>query len=228
MSICVIIPALNEEQAIGGVVRGILPFVDRVIVVDNASQDATAKVAEEAGAQTVFEPRLGYGRTCLAGIAAAADAEILVFMDGDGADDPSDIDAILAPIKSDKADFVVGSRIKGECEKGALTLPQEFGNTLACFLMRVFWKSPFTDLGPFRAIRASTLQSLKMEAPTYGWTVEMQARALKQNVRCAETPVAYRKRIGVSKISGTVKGVVLAGVYILGVIGREAITPASK
>lgn len=228
MTVCVVIPALNEEQAIGGVVRGILPYVDRVIVVDNASTDATAQIAQDSGAEIVHEPKLGYGRSCLAGIAAAHGSEIIVFMDGDGADDPVDIDAILAPIKSDQADFVVGSRINGHSEDGALTLPQKFGNSLACFLMRTFWKSPFTDLGPFRAIRAASLDSLKMEAPTYGWTVEMQTRALKQKIRCAETPVSYRKRIGVSKISGTVKGVFLAGVYILGVIGREAVTPANK
>ena len=226
MSVCVVIPALNEELAIGGVVRGILPHVDRVIVVDNASSDATAEEASKAGAETTYEPKLGYGRSCLAGIALAGDAEILVFMDGDGADDPSDIDALLAPIYANDADFVVGSRLSGSYEEGALTLPQRFGNWLACFLMRVFWKSPFTDLGPFRAIRAETLQQLDMVAPTYGWTVEMQARAVKQKIRCAEVPVSYRRRIGISKISGTVKGVILAGAYILGVIGREALTPA--
>ena len=144
-------------------------------------------------------------------------------MDGDGADDPMDMSAIIAPILNNEADFVVGSRRIGDVEPGALTIPQRFGNALACFLMKVLWNGSFTDLGPFRAIRADALSALSMSALTYGWTVEMQVRALKKGLVCAETPVRYRQRVGVSKISGTVKGVTLAGIHILGVIAREAI-----
>ena len=221
----IIIPALNEQAAIGGVVRSVRGKADRVIVVDNGSTDATAARANEAGAEVVYVARPGYGRACLAGVAAAAEADLLIFMDGDGADDPEDLAALIAPIVDGQADFVVGSRLLGCTEKGALTLPQRFGNRLATQLMRLFWNGQFTDLGPFRAIRRSAYLSLHMQAPTYGWTVEMQVRALKQGLRYTEVPVAYRRRIGVSKISGTFKGVILAGWYILGTIFKEALRP---
>ena len=224
MSICIIIPALNEEAAIGSVVRSVRDQIDRVIVVDNGSTDATAAEAAAAGADVVHQAKKGYGRSCLTGITAAGDAEILVFMDGDGADDPADLHKILAPIIAGEADFVVGSRLTGARERGALTLPQQFGNALACFLMRRLWASAFTDLGPFRAIKRQTLDALDVTAETYGWTVEMQARAVKRGVRYREIPVSYRKRAGVSKISGTVRGVILAGAHILGVIAREAVS----
>ncbi len=234
--IVVIIPALNEELAIGDVVRSVVDDVARVIVVDNGSTDDTALIAAEAGAFVVHEPKAGYGRSCLAGIAAVQEvepqADILVFLDGDGADNPDDLPRIAAPILRDEADFVIGSRLSPKrahdnrqaslVEQGALTPPQRFGNHLAAFLMRLFWGSAFTDLGPFRAIRTQALRSLDLSAKTFGWTVEMQVRALKAGLRCAETPVFYRRRIGVSKISGTVKGVLLAGGHILGVIAREA------
>lgn len=168
--------------------------------------------------------KAGYGRACLAGIRLAGDADIIVFMDGDGADDPADFERILEPIISARADFVIGSRITGEVEAGALTLPQQFGNRLACFLMRLIWRGKFTDLGPFRAIRRGALEGLDMSAKTYGWTVEMQVRALKAELRCEEVSVGYRQRVGISKISGTIKGVVLAGGHILGVIARETFT----
>ncbi|MEL7109737.1 MAG: glycosyltransferase family 2 protein [Pseudomonadota bacterium] len=223
MRSAIIIPALNEEAAIAGVVRSVVAQTDRVIVVDNGSTDRTAERAAEAGAEVIHVARPGYGRACLAGVAAAGDADLLIFMDGDGADDPSDLPFVVQPILEGQADFVLGTRLEGKTEIGALTLPQRFGNALATRLMRVFWGGVFTDLGPFRAIKRSAYRSLNMHAPTYGWTVEMQVRALKQNLRCKEVPVTYRRRIGVSKISGTVKGVLLAGWFILGTIFVEAI-----
>lgn len=222
-SIAIIIPARNEAEAIGGVVRSVVGKVDAVIVADNGSTDGTGQIALECGAQVVSVPHPGYGRACLAGVARAQDADIVVFMDGDGADDPADLQALVRPILDRDADFVIGSRLGGDVEEGALTLPQQFGNRLACFLMRLIWNGRFTDLGPFRAIRKSALDRLGMEAETYGWTVEMQVRALKAGLAYQETPVRYRRRIGVSKISGTVKGVILAGAHILGVIAREAL-----
>lgn len=217
-----IIPARNEADAIGGVVASVVEQVDAVIVADNGSTDETNENARLAGAQTVYVEEPGYGRACLTAIDAAGDHDILVFMDGDASDDPEDLSKILEPILSGNADFVIGSRILGDCDKGSLTIQQRFGNTLACWLMNLIWGYRFTDLGPFRAIRSDAYEKLNMQAPTYGWTVEMQVRALKQNLTCAEVPVHYRKRIGVSKISGTVKGVILAGWYILGTIAIEA------
>jgi len=158
----------------------------------------------------------------LAAIKAAGDHDILVFMDGDASDDPSDLASLLDPILRGDADMVIGSRILGDCDPGSLTVQQRFGNTLACWLMHLFWGYRFTDLGPFRAIRRESYDRLNMQAPTFGWTVEMQVRALKKGLRCTEVPVHYRARIGVSKISGTVRGVVLAGWYILGTIFWEA------
>lgn len=219
----IIIPALNEELSIAGVVTSVLDMVEAVIVVDNGSTDATAQRASEAGARVISVPKPGYGRACLAGIEAAGDCDIIIFMDGDAADDASDLPALLAPIHSRQAEFVLGSRLGGTIDQGALTLPQRFGNNLACFLMKVIWKSRFTDLGPFRAITKDALDRLNMEAPTFGWTVEMQARILKQNIPYIEIPVHYRKRIGKSKISGTVSGVILAGWYILSTILMEAL-----
>ncbi|MEM7492437.1 MAG: glycosyltransferase family 2 protein [Pseudomonadota bacterium] len=218
----IIIPALNEEAAIGGVVRSVRHQVDQVIVVDNGSTDATAGRASEAGADTVHVPQPGYGRACLAGV-AASNADLIIFMDGDGADDPNDLSALIEPILSGRVDFVIGSRLLGQTERGALTFTQQFGNRLATGLMRLIWGGEFTDLGPFRAITRSAYDKLDMQAQTYGWTVEMQTRALKQNLRYTEVPVAYRRRIGVSKISGTLKGVLLAGWFILGTIFKEAL-----
>lgn len=218
-----IIPARNEEGAIGVVVASVVDQVDGVIVADNGSTDSTAQIAETAGAKVVSVPQPGYGRACLAAIEAAGDCDVLVFMDGDASDDPADLHTLLTPILDDKADLVIGSRILGNCDPGSLTVQQRFGNTLACVLMNMIWGFRYTDLGPFRAIRKSSYDTLKMEAPTFGWTVEMQVRALKKNLRTAEVPVHYRERIGVSKISGTVKGVILAGWYILGTIAVEAL-----
>ena len=219
----VVIPARNEEQALGKVLSEIPDTITGVVVADNGSTDGTAQVARDHGARVVYVSEPGYGRACLAGIKEAGACDIIVFLDGDASDYPAEMADLLAPILAGEADFVLGSRVLGQREKGALTPQQRFGNALACFLMKLFWKSRFTDLGPFRAIRKSTLDALNMQAPTFGWTVEMQVRALKQGVAYAEVPVNYRKRIGKSKISGTVKGVVLAGYYILGTIFLEAV-----
>jgi len=190
-----VIPARNEELAIGGVVSSVIDAVDSVIVADNGSTDNTAQIARDAGAEVVYVKEPGYGRACMTAIAAAGDYDILVFMDGDASDNPNDLPTLLAPILSGEADMVIGSRISGDCDPGALTLPQRFGNTLACWLMKLFWGYRFTDLGPFRAIRRASYEKLKMQAPTFGWTVEMQSRALKIGLRCTEVPVHYRARI---------------------------------
>lgn len=223
--ITVIIPARNEEGAIGKVIQEIPNYVSEIIVADNGSTDATSQIAQAHGARTVFVKEPGYGRACLAGMGVASQSDITVFLDGDASDYPEDMSDLLAPILDGKVDFVVGSRLAGAREKGSLTPQQAFGNRLACGLMRLFWGSTFTDLGPFRAIRTEALNALNMQAPTFGWTVEMQTRALKQNIPYAEVPVRYRKRIGVSKISGTVKGVIFAGYYILSTIFIERLRP---
>lgn len=223
-----VIPARNEEDAIGKVVSSVINYVDKVIVADNGSTDQTARIARQAGADVVYVKKPGYGRACLAAIEKAGDCDILIFMDGDASDDPEDLASLLSPIISGEADMVIGSRILGDCDPGALTLQQRFGNSLACWLMLMFWGYRFTDLGPFRAIRRSAYDALNMQAPTFGWTVEMQVRALKRGLKCAEVPVHYRARIGVSKISGTFKGVILAGWYILGTIFLEALPRRQK
>jgi len=224
----VVIPARNEEDALPKVIAEIPDYVSEIIVADNGSTDNTAQVAQAAGAKTIYVETPGYGRACLAAIQAAGPCDIIVFLDGDASDYPEDMTEMLAPIIAGEKDFMVGSRIHKTIEKGSLTPQQMFGNTLACFLMKLFWGSAFTDLGPFRAIRTDSLERLNMQAPTFGWTVEMQARALKQKLRYDEIAVRYRKRIGVSKISGTMKGVVLAGYYILFTIFKEALTPRQK
>ena len=227
-NIVVIIPALNEEQAIGGVVSRIPDFINRIIVADNGSTDRTAIRAQDAGAEVVSVPVAGYGRACLAGVDAAGEADILVFLDGDGSDVPEEMDLLLAPILSGDIDMVIGSRAMGVAEAGSLTVTQRFGNRLACVLMKLFWGGGYTDLGPFRAIRRSAYDRLGMTAPTFGWTVEMQVRALKQKLAVADVPVSYKNRIGVSKISGTVRGVIMAGAYILGTIFAEKLGRGPK
>ena len=220
----VVIPAQNEERAIGKVISEIPDWVSEVIVADNGSTDKTADVARKHGATVVSIPEAGYGRACLGGIAVAGTYDIMVFLDGDASDYPEDMQLLVGPIRDGEADMVIGSRVLGELEKGSLTLQQRFGNSLACWLIKLIWKHKYTDLGPFRAISKEGLEKLNMEAPTFGWTVEMQIRALKQGLRCQDAPVRYRKRIGKSKISGTLKGVIMAGVYILGTIFKEAMT----
>lgn len=226
--LAVIIPALNEVGAIGGVVRGVLAVgagqITQCIVVDNGSTDGTAARALDAGAQVISEPERGYGAACLAGISALApEIEIVVFLDGDGSDAPEDFAEIVAPIMAGQADLVIGSRLLGDIEAGAMTAPQRFGNWLAPMLIRRLWGVEFTDLGPFRAISRPALDRLAMRDRDFGWTVEMQIKAARQGLRCTEQPVRYRKRIGRSKISGTVRGVILAGTKILYVLMREAL-----
>ena len=216
----VIIPAFNEELSIGAAVSAIpRELVTKIVVVDNASTDNTAEVARKAGATVLYEPVPGYGSACLKGIHYCGQQSILpdiiVFMDGDYSDYPEEMGDLVKPIVENKADLVVGSRATGEREKGSMTIQQIFGNWLATSLLKLFFKARFTDLGPFRAIRYSSLVDLHMKDRNYGWTVEMQVKAAKQQIRCTEIPVRYRKRIGISKVSGTLKGTLMAGYKIL-------------
>lgn len=221
--ICVVIPALNEEQAITHVIDDIPGWVDRIVVADNGSSDGTAEVAKAHGASVVHEHEQGYGAACLAGIAACPDADIIVFLDGDYSDHPQELKLLVDPIISSACEFVVGSRVNGNLERNALTPQQRFGNWLACKLMNGIWHSCYSDLGPFRAIDARALKRLAMRDRTYGWTVEMQIKAAILGLKAKEVPVSYRPRIGVSKISGTLKGTILAGTKILALIGRYAL-----
>ena len=215
----VIIPAYNEEDSIAKVIKDLPPFVDEIIVVNNNSTDATAKNAKEAGATVLTELKSGYGNACLKGIEyikqQKRDTDIVVFLDGDYSDYPEELTKIVAPMIEKNIDFIIGSRVKKLREKGAMQPQQIFGNWLATSLMALFFKSKFTDLGPFRAIKFDTLMRLQMEDPTYGWTVEMQLKILKQKFTYEEIAVKYRNRIGVSKVSGTVKGSIFAGIKIL-------------
>jgi glycosyltransferase involved in cell wall biosynthesis len=223
MNIAVIIPALNEEEAIGQVLAEIpAGTVADVIVVDNGSTDRTAEVARAAGARVVTESRRGYGSACLRGMAELRDPEIVVFLDGDHSDYPEELPSLVAPIAGDRADLVIGSRTLGRREKGSLTPQQVWGNRLACFLLRLIYRHRFTDLGPFRAIRYRSLMALGMTDPDFGWTIEMQIKALKRGLRVIEVPVRYRARVGVSKISGTLRGTVLAGYKIITTLFRYA------
>jgi glycosyltransferase involved in cell wall biosynthesis len=215
----VIIPAYNEADSIGKVIKDLPDLVNEIIVVNNNSTDATVKNAALAGATVLTELKSGYGNACLKGIhyikQQKTKTNIVVFLDGDYSDYPEELTKIIAPIIEKDIDFVIGSRDKHLREKGAMQPQQIFGNWLATFLMRLFFKSKFTDLGPFRAIKFDKLLSLNMEDPTYGWTVEMQLKILKQGYRYEEIPVKYRNRIGVSKVSGTIKGSIFAGIKIL-------------
>ena len=216
--VTVIIPAFNEEKSIGKVIDAIpKSVVDFVIVVSNTSTDNTVEVAKKAGAIVLEETRKGYGWACLLGIEKSKElkTEIVVFLDGDFSDYPEEIPDVIAPILKDGVDLVIGSRALGKKEKGSLTPQQIFGNWLATKLIRIFYGAKFTDLGPFRAMKATSLDLLEMDDKTYGWTIEMQIKTVKKKMRFVEVPVNYKKRIGVSKVSGTVKGTVLAGIKII-------------
>ena len=225
--VAVIIPAFNEQESLPKVLHD-LPPVGRVIVTNNGSTDGTAEAARRAGADVVDEPRRGYGSACLAGLAAltrlndseATIPEIVVFLDADYSDYPEQLPELVEPILADRADFVLGSRILGERDPGAMPPQSVYGNKLACTLMRWLFGAHYTDLGPFRAIRYPVLLALEMSDTNFGWTVEMQIKAAKAQVRTLEVPVRYRKRIGASKISGTVRGTISAGSKILYLIAR--------
>ena len=216
----VIIQAFNEQDAIANVVNEIPKIVDEIIVVSNNSTDNTEIKEKNAGATVLKEHRKGYGFACLKGMDYIRNQkilpEIIVFLDGDYSDYPAQLTEIIDPIIKDDIDFVVGSRVKKWRESGSMTLQQVFGNWLATFLMKLFFNAKFTDLGPFRAIKYQKLLALKMVDKTYGWTVEMQLKVLKQKLRYVEIPVKYKNRIGVSKVSGTIKGSIFAGIKILG------------
>ncbi len=216
----VIIPAFNEQDSIANVIKDIPKIAEEVIVVNNNSTDDTVKNAQNAGATVLTETNKGYGYACLKGMHYIAQQEqkpdVIVFLDGDYSDYPEELTKLVTPIIDDNIDFVVGSRVKQLREGGSMTPQQVFGNWLATFLMSLFFGAKFTDLGPFRAIRYDKLLALNMEDKTYGWTVEMQLKALKQNLSYIEIPVRYKQRIGVSKVSGTVKGTIFAGFKILG------------
>ena len=219
-TIKVIIPAYNEEKAIANVIKDIPNYVDEVIVISNNSTDNTVAVAQSAGATVLTENKKGYGYACLKGLDYISKLpnkpDIIVFLDGDYSDYPEELTKIVAPIITDGIDLVIGARAANLREKNSMTPQQVFGNWLATFLMKVFFGATFTDLGPFRAIKYDKLVALNMEDKTYGWTVEMQLKALKQKFSYVEIPVRYKNRIGVSKISGTVKGTFMAGIKIIG------------
>ena len=225
-TIDVVIPALDEEHALPHVL-GAIPrhLVRRVVVADNGSRDGTRAVALAHGAEVVHEPTRGYGAACLRALALLRDdpPDVVVFLDGDHSDHPEELPSVLAPIFRGDADFVVGSRARGVRERGALTPQQRVGNEIACRALRLLYGARYTDLGPFRAIRWATLEALDMRDRNFGWTVEMQIKAARQRVRHAEVPVSYRRRIGRSKVSGTVRGTILASGKILWTLARHAL-----
>lgn len=216
----VIIPAYNEQESIANVIKDVPKIVEEIIVVNNNSSDKTAQKAKHAGAKVLSENNRGYGYACLKGMDYIANLEekpdIIVFLDGDYSDYPEELTQLVTPIINDDIDFVIGARVKRLREGGSMTPQQVFGNWLATYLMSLLFGARFTDLGPFRAIKYHKLIALNMQDKTYGWTVEMQLKALRQKLSYVEIPVRYKQRIGVSKVSGTVKGTIFAGVKILG------------
>jgi glycosyltransferase involved in cell wall biosynthesis len=219
--VCLIIPALNESSAIGKVIDDIPnELVDKVIIVDNGSTDNTSNIAKTHGATVILETKRGYGNACMAGISflEKLPPEIVAFIDGDYSSDPKGIDKVLMPILKDEADLVIGCRSSSKMEKGSMPLHAKFGNWFALSLINMLYGRSFEDLGPFRAIKWENLKSLKMKSPTYGWTVEMMVKALRRKMRITEVEVSYRKRIGKSKISGTVTGTMKAGYHIVATI----------
>jgi glycosyltransferase involved in cell wall biosynthesis len=215
MKISVIIPALNEEQAIAEVVRAVpADRVHEVIVVDNGSTDDTAKLASSAGARVVFEPQSGYGFACRAGAKAGAESDILVFLDGDRSDDPTQMKVVVGPLLDNRADLVIGSRLKGALEKGAMPLHGRLGNRFIVSLLRLLYGVNISDIGSFRAIKVQTLSDLDMQQMTYGWPVEMVVKAARKGLRIKSVPINYRRRIGRSKVTGTIRGTLLAAFYM--------------
>jgi glycosyltransferase involved in cell wall biosynthesis len=217
-------PALDEEASIGRVLEA-LPRGVRVVVCDNGSTDRTAEVARAHGATVVREERRGYGQACLTALAelrrlGAGDEDLVCFLDADFSDDPTELENVLGPLREGRADLVVGSRVLGEREPGALLPQARWGNWLATRCIRWITGVSFTDLGPFRALRHGPLCALGMEDRAFGWTVEMQLKAASRGLRCVEVPVSYRRRIGQSKITGTVRGTFLASVTILSILGK--------
>jgi glycosyltransferase involved in cell wall biosynthesis len=220
----VVIPAFNEERSLP-LVLGTLPRppVRRVVVADNASADGTARVAREGGAEVVPETRRGYGSACLAGLdhlRRTGPPDVVVFVDADFSDHPEELPSLIAPILAGEADLVIGSRILGRREPGALLPQARMGNFVACWMIRLLYGHRFTDLGPFRAVRWEALERMKMADTNFGWTAEMQVKAVRLGLRCAEVPVSYRRRVGVSKITGTVSGTIRAGYKILWTVLR--------
>ncbi len=230
-----VIPAFNEAPSVGLVVSDLLglagergeKMIDDLVVCDNGSTDGTGDVAVRAGARVVREERRGYGSACLAGIATLDEVDVVLFADADRSDVAAEAIDLLDGIAGG-ADLVIGSRVLGRAEPGALTAQQRFGNRLAAFLIRLIWKENATDLGPFRAMRRDSLEIICMEDRDYGWTVEMQVKAYRHGMKVIEVPATYRKRIGKSKISGTVKGTLLAGYKILGTIAKYAAAPPRR
>lgn len=224
MIVDVIIPALDEERALPHVLAEIpRERVRRVVVADNGSRDRTALVAREAGAEVVSEPRRGYGAACLRALGhlASDPPDVVVFLDGDRSDCPSELPRLLAPIERGEAELVIGSRTLGRAERGSLTPQQRAGNAVACAALRLLYRVRYSDLGPFRAIRWASLDALEMRDLDYGWTVEMQVKAARRGVRYAEVPVSYRRRIGESKVSGTLRGTLGASQKILWTLARH-------
>ncbi len=216
----VIIPAFNEQNAVGLVVDEIpKEWVREIIVVDNGSNDHTFETAAAHGATALREPRKGYGQACIKGMEHIAQSstkpDIVVFLDGDHSDFPEQIPSLVQPILDGKVDMVIGSRALGTKEKGSMTIPQVFGNWLATSMIKWFYGVKYTDLGPFRAIRYSTLVNIDMKDTNFGWTVEMQLKVAKAGLQSMDVPVNYRRRIGISKVSGTVKGTIMAGYKII-------------
>jgi glycosyltransferase involved in cell wall biosynthesis len=225
LTIDVVIPALNEEASLP-LVLAHLPrsSVRRIVVADNGSTDGTARVAREGGAEVVAAARRGYGSACLAGLAhlrRTGPPDVAVFVDADYSDHPEELPAVVAPILAGTADLVIGSRVLGRRERGALLPQARAGNLVACLLIRIFYGHRFTDLGPFRAVRWDALERIGMADPDFGWTAEMQVKAVRLGLRCAEVPVSYRRRVGVSKITGTITGTVRAGYKILWTVARH-------
>ena len=226
-TIDVVIPAFNEDASLPLVLRDLpASLVRRVVVADNNSRDRTAAVARAGGAEVVAATRQGYGSACLAALEhlrRTGPPEVVVFVDADYSDHPDELPTLVAPLLAREADLVIGSRALGDCEPGALLPQARYGNWLACWMIRLLYHHRYTDLGPFRAASWTALESLGMRDPNFGWTAEMQVKALRRGLRVVEVPVSYRRRIGVSKITGTISGTIRAGYKILGTILRYSI-----